>query len=145
MTNPQPGSELPVAPRTDSAGRDRVEESSKESFPASDPPAWAHGHEPPPAAPADRRSEILHGALGRQVVLEYETGTRIAGVALAVRGPRGGRVDFLILGDAVLFDPEGVALEHNDRLVVCVGNLVRFHLEERAEGRDVPEPGTTIH
>lgn len=109
----------------DAAGRDRVHESSVESFPASDPPAWAGGCEKAPDPPSDQRSARLRSAVGDQLTIEYCGGPSIRGHVLAVR-PARGVVDFVVLCDASIIDGDGVTLEAAERLVVCVADVSRF-------------------
>lgn len=130
--------------RTDATGRDRVEEASAESFPASDPPAWAAGSEPPVEPPCDQRSALLRASTGGRVCFEYETGACIAGVVLAVR-PARGPVEFVVLADAEITDQDGSMIEEHERLVICVGVMTHFDNAERGQGRDLRFPGSHPH
>ena len=109
----------------DAAGRDRVEEASDESFPASDPPAWAAGCERPREPAPDARSAGLRDAVRLDLTIEYTGGQCIRGHVLAVR-PARGAVDFVVLSDAAIVDREGVTVEQAERLVVSVADVRRF-------------------
>ena len=135
-------SSSPGLSATDAIGRDRVHETSMESFPASDPPAWTVGCDEA-GPPQDPRSALLRGALGARVAFDYGSGVRITGVLLAVR-PARGTVDFAVMADTWIIDPDGATLEHHERFVLCVAELTRFDLEERGAGREVAFPMTTI-
>ena len=77
----------------------------------------------------------LHELVSHRVVLEYDTGARIAGYLAQCR-PGQGQVQLVRLEKVEVRDRDGNILDTYDRLAVCPNVLTGFGLEEGPSGRD---------